>query len=116
VVLLAGVISEATSSGGTLPIRAAVRSRNGATGFNNDLIIALSDTGTGIDPDDLPHIFRPFFSAKKGSGMAFGLSVSESIIKNHGGSIEVESTQGQGTHFLFTFLLYTKLRRYRLFE
>ena len=48
--------------------------------------------------------------------MAFGLSVCESIIKNHGGSIEVESTQGQGTHFLFTFLLYTKLRRYRLFE
>lgn len=102
-VLLAGVISEAMSSGRTLPIRAAVRSRNGATGFNNELIIAVSDTGTGIDPDDLPHIFRPFFSTKKGGGMGLGLSICESIIKNHGGSIEVESTQGQGTTF-FVYL------------
>jgi PAS domain S-box-containing protein len=73
---------EAMSSGGTLTIRAAVRPKDGSTGSEKEIMIAVSDTGDGIDTDDLPHIFRPFFTTKKGGGMGLGLSVCESIIKN----------------------------------
>jgi PAS domain S-box-containing protein len=94
---------EAMSSGGTLTIRAEVRPRDGATISDQEIMIAVSDTGTGIDAEDLPHIFRPFFTTKKGGGMGLGLSVCESIVKNHGGSIVTESTPGQGTTF-FVYL------------
>lgn len=94
---------EAMSSGGTLTIRAAVRSMDRATSSDNEIMIEVSDTGTGIDADDLPHIFRPFFTTKKGGGMGLGLSVCESIIKNHDGSIAIESTRGEGTTF-FVYL------------
>jgi PAS domain S-box-containing protein len=94
---------EAMSHGGTLTIRAAVRRRDEAAGSNDEVIIAVSDTGPGIDADDLPNIFRPFFTTKTGGGMGLGLSICESIIKNHGGSVEVESKRGQGTTF-FVYL------------
>lgn len=66
-------------------------------------MITVSDTDTRIDPDDLPHVFRHFFSTKQGGGIGLGLSVCERVIKNHGGSTEVESTQGQATTF-FVYL------------
>ena len=60
--------------------------------------ISVSDQGTGIGPDHLPHIFDPFFTTKqKGSGL--GLAVCYSIIKRHEGSIEVESELGKGSTF-----------------
>ena len=69
------------------------------------LVIMATDTGFGIEACDLPKIFQPFFSAKKGRGMGFGLSISERIVKNHGGKINVESQPGHGT----TFRLYLPL-------
>jgi PAS domain S-box-containing protein len=62
--------------------------------------IRISDTGYGIAPDILPHIFEPFYTTKssvKGTGL--GLSVSYGIIKAHGGEIEVDNTPGRGTTF-----------------
>ena len=60
--------------------------------------ISVTDTGTGIVPENLPKIFEPFFTTKpKGSG--FGLATSYSIIKKHGGQLRVESALGQGTTF-----------------
>jgi len=94
---------EAMSSGGILTIRVEVRPRDGATNSDSEIMIAVSDTGTGIDAEDLPHIFRPFFTTKKGGGMGLGLSVCESIIKNHGGTITTESMPGQGTTFFVYF-------------
>ena len=91
------------SSGGILTIRVEVRPRDGATNSDSEIMIAVSDTGTGIDAEDLPHIFRPFFTTKKGGGMGLGLSVCESIIKNHGGTITTESMPGQGTTFFVYF-------------
>jgi signal transduction histidine kinase len=44
-------------------------------------------------------IFQPFFTARKKAGMGLGLSICERIIRNHGGKIEVETEQGQGTLF-----------------
>jgi len=62
--------------------------------------IQVQDTGTGISREDLPKIFDPFFSTKEvGHGTGLGLSVSNRIIKRHGGRIEVESEPGRGSTF-----------------
>lgn len=62
--------------------------------------IVVADTGCGISEADLPRIFDPYFSTKqRGSirGMGMGLTVAGSIIKKHGGAIDVQSVCGQGT-------------------
>jgi len=60
--------------------------------------VSIADTGPGISPEHLPHVFDPFFSTKqKGTGL--GLSVVYGIIQRHGGTVEVKSEAGQGTCF-----------------
>ena len=61
--------------------------------------ITVKDTGKGIPPEYVPHIFDPFFSTKGEGGTGLGLSVSYGIIKNHKGNIRVESKVGVGTTF-----------------
>ncbi len=61
--------------------------------------IDISDTGTGILPEQLPSIFDPFFTGQKGMRTGLGLSVSRSIIESHQGEITVSSTPGKGTTF-----------------
>ena len=63
--------------------------------------VKISDTGTGIDPANLPRIFEPHFTTKK-EGHGFGLFTCQKIVKNHGGSIRVESKPGQGSTFTAT--------------
>jgi signal transduction histidine kinase len=63
--------------------------------------LIVADSGRGISPDVLPRIFDPFFSTKSG-GTGLGLSVSDGIVREHGGTIEVESTPGLGTRFTIT--------------
>ena len=58
--------------------------------------IRISDSGGGIAPTDLDRIFEPFFSTK-GFGVGLGLPLASSIVKQHGGDIEVSSELGQGT-------------------
>lgn len=68
--------------------------------INNQAVISITDSGTGIATNDLNHIFEPFFTTKtavKGTGL--GLSVSYGIIKRHGGEIKVQSETGKGTTF-----------------
>jgi signal transduction histidine kinase len=66
----------------------------------NQIRIDISDTGSGITPENISKIFDPFFTTKeKDSGTGIGLSISHEIIKNHGGEIAVKSTVGQGTTF-----------------
>jgi PAS domain S-box-containing protein len=64
------------------------------------LEIKVSDTGPGIKPEDLDHIFNPFFTTKP-TGTGLGLSIVYQIIKEHGGEIAVESQIGKGTNFTF---------------
>ncbi len=66
----------------------------------NEVIIKIEDTGTGIEEQHLPHIFDPFFTTKGiGKGTGLGLSISYAIIKEHEGHIAVESEKGKGTIF-----------------
>lgn len=63
-------------------------------------VIQIGDTGTGIQPQHLPHIFDPFFTTKGiGKGTGLGLSISYAIIKEHEGNITVRSQDGEGTTF-----------------
>ena len=66
----------------------------------NYIKLEVLDTGTGMSPDILEHIFDPFFTSKKpGEGTGMGLSVVHGIIKSSGGEILVESTPGNGSAF-----------------
>jgi signal transduction histidine kinase len=63
------------------------------------LHIQVRDTGIGIDPDTLPHVFEPFFTSKsKGTGL--GLSLCKELVSLHNGSIDIESEPGKGTAVL----------------
>ena len=67
--------------------------------------IIVRDTGPGIPPEDLPHIFDRFYRAEKSrtrsktTGFGLGLSIADWIVENHGGQIKVESKVGKGTTF-----------------
>lgn len=60
--------------------------------------LSVSDTGRGITAEDLPHVFDPFWSGRKG-GTGLGLAVVFGVVRDHGGSIEVTSRVGHGTRF-----------------
>lgn len=89
---------DAMATGGKLIVE--VTADEGASnGGNPGVIISVADTGIGIDKTYLPQIFQPFFTANKKSGLGLGLAVTERIIKNHGGRIDVESQTEKGTKF-----------------
>jgi two-component system sensor kinase FixL len=63
--------------------------------------ISVADTGSGITPDITKQLFQPFFTTKA-HGMGVGLSISRTIIENHGGKIWIEPNVGGGTIFRLT--------------
>jgi PAS domain S-box-containing protein len=69
--------------------------------------LAVADTGPAISDAERPHIFEPYWSAKKYAkqGMGLGLYISKGIVDAHGGRIRVESAPGEGTTFYFTIPL-----------
>lgn len=72
---------------------------------DDDLVeFEVSDTGRGIAPEVMPHIFEPFTQARDGAslGTGLGLSIAKGIVEAHGGKISVESVPGSGTTFRFT--------------
>ncbi|HLO66868.1 MAG TPA: ATP-binding protein [Holophaga sp.] len=59
----------------------------------------VEDNGSGIQPEDLPHLFEPFFSTKGNRGTGLGLAVTWGIVESHAGSIDVKTEVGKGTCF-----------------
>ena len=79
-------------------LRSETQGAHGATRRSRFLTVDFADNGSGIDPEHLPKLFTPFFTTKtKGTGV--GLSISQRIVAQHGGAIQVESAPGQGTVF-----------------
>ncbi len=72
------------------------------------ILFSIQDTGIGIPADDLPRVFERFYKtdrARTGGGTGLGLAISRHIIEAHNGVIWVESTEGEGSTFLFTIPL-----------
>jgi two-component system sensor histidine kinase HydH len=65
---------------------------------NSELAIKVSDSGYGINREDLAHIFDPYFTTKS-TGTGLGLAIAHNIVEAHGGRIAVKSDPGQGTAF-----------------
>ena len=78
------------------------------------VVLTISDTGTGISPDDIGKIFEPFYTKKKmgRSGTGLGMTVVWGTVKDHNGYIDVQSAEGKGT----TFTLYFPVTRNKLAE
>lgn len=73
---------------------------------NSKIWVAIEDTGPGMAPDDLPHVFDRFWRADRSrdrasGGTGIGLTICRRLIELHGGHIEVESTLGKGSTFRF---------------
>jgi signal transduction histidine kinase len=84
---------QASDAGGLIE----VRTRPDGDGA---VLVEVEDHAGGIPPEHLPHIFEPFYTTKPvGGGAGLGLSVSYGIVREHGGSLEVESTVGRGSLF-----------------
>jgi signal transduction histidine kinase len=69
--------------------------------------VSVEDTGTGIAPEDLPHIFERFYRADSSrsratGGSGLGLTIARRLVESHSGTIGVESALGQGSRFTFT--------------
>lgn len=99
--LLSNLIENAfkyTPEGGRIDLEVAARP-DGAQ-------IRVRDTGVGIDPADLPHVFERFYRARnrknRDDSFGLGLSIVRSIVELHRGRIQVESRQGTGTEFIVT--------------
>ena len=88
------------SPGGLVTIRTYLEEKG------DYVVIEVRDTGPGILPEHLPHIFVPFFSTKGVRGTGLGLSVSYGIIKNHNGNMRVESKVNVGTTFFIELPVY----------
>jgi signal transduction histidine kinase len=90
--LLMNAVQSCAAAGGRVLVR--TRPEAGA------VLIEVEDNGCGIPPEHLPRIFDPFFTTKPvGQGTGLGLSVSFGIIRDHGGSITVDSQVGRGSVF-----------------
>ena len=87
--------SDAMPEGGTLTIRARHEVLEKGSPA---LVVEFSDTGKGVQPQDLPKLWEPFFTTKpEGKGTGLGLPICRRAVEEHGGTIDIESLPGKGT-------------------
>jgi len=88
-----------TTAAGTIKIKASLDSPDWIT-------VCVSDTGSGISPTDLPHVFDHFYKADQSRhhryGSGIGLAIVKQLVEAHGGKVWVESELGKGSSFYFT--------------
>ena len=85
-----------TPSGGTITIKTWLEEKS--------IYFSVADTGQGIEPEHLPHIFERFFktdSARSQPGTGLGLSIARHVVEAHGGGISADSDLGVGSEFVF---------------
>jgi signal transduction histidine kinase len=114
--VLANLVSNAlrhTTSGGTITLAASRggaaprRAQHQAGGVQPAVVISVSDTGSGIAPEDLPQVFERFWRAdpsraRASGGAGLGLAIAKQIVQAHGGEIRAESAVGHGTTITIT--------------
>lgn len=91
-----------TPAGGAIHVRAGVE--------NGSVVVSVADSGAGIPPEDLPHVFDRFYRGEKSrsregyssGGAGLGLAIAKGIVEAHGGQIWVESVMGEGTVMRFS--------------
>jgi signal transduction histidine kinase len=84
-----------TPAGGSVTVDARVG------GGGRAVVVSVRDTGTGIDPELLPHVFDRFAKGAGSRGSGLGLAIARGLVEAHGGTIDVESTLGRGSTFRF---------------
>lgn len=89
-----------TPAGGRITLRAGA-------GSNGSVRLEVEDTGAGIAPEDLPHVFERFYRADRGrtrehGGSGLGLTIAHELVRLQGGAMGVASAPGQGARFWFT--------------
>ena len=97
--VLENLISNAlrfTPAGGSVTVRVA---RHGA----REVICSVADTGVGIPPEELPHLFERFWQARRyrRGGAGLGLAIARGVVEAHGSALAVESELGRGSVFSF---------------
>lgn len=97
---LVGNALKFTPGGGVVEVGATLVEQRAVTQFS------VSDSGRGIDPSDVPNLFRRFWQPKSNnggrSGSGLGLSIVKAMVETHGGRVWVESKPGHGSRFYFT--------------
>jgi len=88
--------TQASPEGGELLLRLSSHRQRAA--------IEVIDTGHGIPPDDLARVFQVYYSTKKG-GTGLGLPTTQRIVREHGGTVAVQSQEGKGTRFVISLPL-----------
>jgi two-component system, OmpR family, sensor histidine kinase BaeS len=82
-----------TPDGGSIIMRV----RMTADSEKKEAVLEVEDSGQGIAPEDLPHVFDRFYKARDSGGMGLGLSIARSLVEAHGGTISAHSPVGHGT-------------------
>ena len=80
-----------TPPGGSIRLRYEILAQD------RQALITLQDSGSGIPPEDLPHIFDRFYKTRDSTGMGLGLPIARNLVEAHGGTITAQSLSGQGT-------------------
>jgi two-component system CheB/CheR fusion protein len=101
--LCANAMDAMVPEGGTLTVALSQK--------EDSILLRVSDTGTGIDPEIRSRIFDPFFTTKEvGKGTGLGLSLTYEIVKDHSGNIDLESEVGKGSTFSITLPISTSAK------
>jgi signal transduction histidine kinase len=92
---------DAMSAGGEIQIGTAL---DGNSGHAQRIVVDFVDSGSGMTPDVMKHIFDPLYTTKdRGRGTGLGLVIVKQVVTELGGTVRVESELGEGTHFRLTF-------------